>query len=77
MPILTLGLRDRRNKCGGSRRWVGRVLLTSVGKKTEVVAEAYGESLEIMRRRKWAIYEALKPMEDPRSRRWKLEDGLP
>ena len=58
-PTILPGLVDRDDARSGPRRWRGEVLLFTP-KKPVVIATVYGSTLEEMRARKRAVYEALK-----------------
>ena len=63
LPSITDKWRNKRN---GKRRYVGQVLRFDGG-TTTVIAEVYGDTLKEMRRRKHAVADALKLMEnDPK-----------
>ena len=64
MPSILPALIDKwRTKRDGTRRYVGQILLFDGGNKRQprkVIAEVYGDTLEEMRARKNAVFEALK-----------------
>ena len=64
MPSILPALVDKwRTKRDGTRRYVGQILLFDGGNTRQprkVIAEVYGDTLEEMRVRKNAVFEALK-----------------
>lgn len=62
MPSILPALIDKwRTKRDGTKRYVGQILLfDGRNKGPKVIAEVYGDTLEEMRARKNAVFEALK-----------------
>ena len=64
MPSILPALIDKwRTKRDGTKRYVGQILLFDGGNKRQprkVIAEVHGDTLEEMRARKNAVFEALK-----------------
>ena len=64
MPSILPAIRDKwRTKRDGTRRYVGQILLFAEGNQRQprkVIAEVYGDTLEEMRARKQAVFQALK-----------------
>jgi len=59
-PTILLGIKDRwRTKRNGEKFWVGQVLILQDG-NWRVMAQVFSDSLLEMRRRKMAVYSALK-----------------
>lgn len=64
LPSITDKWRNKRN---GQWRYVGQVWLFNGSGKKIVIAEVYGDTLEEMRKRKHAVADALKLLEnDPK-----------
>lgn len=70
MTTILPSIRDKYRNNRKSRRYVGQVLIIDGG-KTRVIAEVYGETMELMRKRKHAIAKLLDEMENTRRGRKK------